>query len=217
MAASKTSPKLWVAADVGDMESIHVAELDDGTQCWVESTETSYWLTTHFAGAVDGINVIAPAPQAASGRASAKWVIGGTLFAGGGPPPPSVLQPDLVYGIAGIQQTNEDGGDERGAVSFDPSRYVAAGRVIVFRAVLETVVGGDQSCHLELFNLTDGLSVTTLSTTATVATLVSSAPLVVPADLPNGPRLYTLRLSRTGGAPTDQVACKVAFLDVSYP
>lgn len=84
MAEIRTFPTVFAAVDIPDMRSIHVAELLDGVMCWVESVENVYWLTTNFPGAVDGVNVVAPVPQAASGRASAKWVIGTTLFPGGG-------------------------------------------------------------------------------------------------------------------------------------
>ena len=124
-----------------------------------------------------------------------------------------------VQGISGRQQTAQTVGDEVGALVFDPSALFAGNaqvaRTIRLVAVLEAGVGG-QTCSLELYNLTDNVSVTTLTTTNTVPTIVTSAALTVPANLPNSQKLYTLRLFRTGGSSSDYVPCKLARLDVIY-
>jgi hypothetical protein len=124
----------------------------------------------------------------------------------------------FVPGISGRQQTTQLGPDEVGALVFDPSAFVAGDanltRTFRFAAVLECNVGG-QSCALELYNITDGVTVTTLTTSNTTPTL-RTATLTSPADLPNSEKVYGLRLTRTGGGVTDPVTCKLARLEVIY-
>lgn len=124
-----------------------------------------------------------------------------------------------VCAISGLQQTASTGFDERGAITFNPANFFAGNghitRTIVFAAVLECATGG-QTCSLELFNITDGLTVVTLTTTATSPTSVVSATLVVPTNLPNSTKLYGVRLKRTGGTSADLVSCKMARLEIYY-
>lgn len=124
----------------------------------------------------------------------------------------------FVQGVAGRQQTAQTVGDEVGALVFDPSALFAGNaqvaRTLRFVAVLECGVGG-QTCSLELYNLTDNVTVATLTASSTVPSIVTSA-LTVPGDLPNSQKLYTLRLSRVGGSSSDFVTCKSARLEVIY-
>ncbi len=127
--------------------------------------------------------------------------------------------PIPLFGIAGLQSTNVSGGpDERGRLDIDPSIYFP-GNAFVTRTVVLVVNlscgAGSMTATLELFNVTDGLSVRTLSTSNTSSTTLSST-LVIPTDLPNALRSYSFRLSKTGGAPTDVVYCKFARIDIIY-
>ena len=133
----------------------------------------------------------------------------------------SILTPSTVTvtGIAGIQQTVQTGPDEVGGFIFNPSAFYPGDpgvtRTITLSAVLN-VSEADQSCILELFNISDGLSVTRLTSTSMVPASVQSAPLVVPTDLPNSRKVYGLRLTRTGGTTANYVVCKYAALEVTY-
>jgi hypothetical protein len=94
----------------------------------------------------------------------------------------------FLQGVSGRQQTTQTVGDEVGAIVLDPSALFAGNaqvtRTFRFVAVLECGAGG-QTCSLELYNLTDNATVVTLSTSNTVPTVVTSAALAVPVNLPN--------------------------------
>lgn len=124
---------------------------------------------------------------------------------------------EYIFGIAGTQKTGA-ASEDRGAILFDPSVHFAGDasltRSLKFVAVLECSTSG-QTCSLELFNLTDGVTVTTLSTSNQFPTSLS-VTLIVPTDLPNSGKLYILRLKRTGGTSSDLVECKMARLEVIY-
>jgi hypothetical protein len=116
--------------------------------------------------------------------------------------------------VAGTQATTETSGLEIAARFFDPSIYPSTGRTITLRAWVATATGG-QTVDLELYNLSDAATVTTLTGSSTTGELVSDA-LTVPADLPNSSKAYALRLARVGGAVTDAVSCKSAYMEISY-
>jgi hypothetical protein len=120
---------------------------------------------------------------------------------------------------AGRQQTASTTPDEIGAAAFNPAVHAPGNahltRVIQFVVVIEAGVGG-QTCSIELYNLTDGVTVCTLTTTNTFATIGRSATLAVPADLPNSEKLYVARLKRIGGGVNDLVSCKSARIEVLY-
>lgn len=122
--------------------------------------------------------------------------------------------PVYVPAITGRQQTASIIADERGVISFNPALYKAVSgftRSIIFAAELEAAVAG-QSCYLELYNLTDAVSVVTLNTAQTLPTRVVSSEL----SLPQSSKLYSVRLWRVGGSGSEQVACKMARFEVSY-
>jgi hypothetical protein len=123
------------------------------------------------------------------------------------------------YGISGLQQTAETTYVELGAIVLDPSALDSSPngltRTFKFVAILEVTAGG-QTATLELYNNTDGASVTTLTSTSTVAEIKTSATLSVPTSLPNSQKLYGIRLKRTGGSSSDMVTCKLARIDVIY-
>lgn len=157
----------------------------------------------------------ATGPQGPTGAAGLTGFTGPQGATGtAGPVAPDV---HLFDGIAGRFQTDAIS-DELGSIVFNPSAILAAGsltRTIKLLAVLECSVGG-QTASLELFNLTDAISVVTISTSNTSPTVVRSATLVVPTDLPNSEKLYVLRLTRMGGSSTDLVTCKRAALEIVY-
>jgi len=136
---------------------------------------------------------------------------------------PVAPQPAVYPGIAGLQFTGGSA-DEKGTIIFDPSILFAGNssitRTITLVAELECTLGGSvQTCSLELFNITDGVTVVTNSTQNNFATSVTSADIPIGAGagkLPNGQRLYGLRLTRTGGTAADVVSCKLAELFVKY-
>ena len=120
----------------------------------------------------------------------------------------------MVTAIAGLHHTLLLGGDEKGAFVFDASEYPTALN-IKFVAVLQADVDGE-TANLELFNITDGVTVVTLTVAATVPTVVTSSALAVPGSLPASSKLYGVRLSRTGGTSSDYVTCKMARLEIAY-
>jgi len=81
--------------------------------------------------------------------------------------------------------------------------------VLRFVAVLECSAAG-QTASLELYNVTDGLTVVTVSTTNTTATRRESAILTT---LPAAEKLYGARLFRTGGSSADRVTCRLARIE----
>lgn len=123
-----------------------------------------------------------------------------------------------VYGITGVQSTDQTIFDEIGALIFDPTQYndapVNLNRSFKFRAVLEVATAG-QTVTLELYNNTDNVSVAQLTSTSTLPE-IKSIILSVPSNLPNSEKLYGIRLKRTGGSVTDLVSCKLARIEVIY-
>lgn len=124
-----------------------------------------------------------------------------------------------VDGVAGAQSTTSTTNVEIGAIIFDPSAFVENDqltRTITLVAALECNTSG-QTCTLELFNVTDSVTVVAINTTQRSApTLVVSGALAVPANLPNSRKVYGLRLKRTGGTGSDPVTCKLARLELAY-
>ena len=104
---------------------------------------------------------------------------------------------DLVRG-----NTDQTSPDEIANTLFDPSGLSG---VVRFVAVLECAIAG-QTASLELYNITDGATVDTVSTTNTTSTKVSTSTLT----LPSAEKLYGVRLSRTGGTAGDRVTCRLA-------
>lgn len=122
----------------------------------------------------------------------------------------------LVYGISGLQQTVETTAEQKGCIVFNPTEFFGGnGSSIRLVSVLQVATIG-QTCSLELFNLTDGITVTTITSTSTVPEIQMSSVLTTPSDLPNTQTLYGLRMFRTGGTTTDFVGCYVAYLEVNY-
>ena len=98
--------------------------------------------------------------------------------------------------------TSQTAADEVGNLLFDPTFFAGVVRLVV---VLENSASG-MTASLELFNITDGSTVTTLTTTATLPTKISSAVLT----LPSSEKLYGVRIYRTNGTTTDRVTCRLA-------
>jgi len=125
----------------------------------------------------------------------------------------------LLEGVSGRQQTGNTSPDQVGAFVFDPTQFFSGNSQVTLAiqlvAVLECSLGG-QTCTLDLYNVTDNVLVTSINTSNLTPTIVTSAALTVPANLPNSQKLYALRLTRTGGTSTDLVTCKMARLELIY-
>ncbi len=125
-----------------------------------------------------------------------------------------LVAPSYVTLVAGAQRTGETTPQEIARLSFDPSEYPATDRTITLVAELEVAVPG-QTVTLELYNLTDGATVDSLTSMSTTGQ-ETSVELAVPGRLPNSSKRYSLRLSRSGGTSADLACCKSAFLKVSF-
>lgn len=77
MASANTFPHGIQAVDIPDLASIHVSELNFGAVCFVISVGAAFTLTGTPSMPPDGINVVAPVPQAAVGKPGAAWEKGG--------------------------------------------------------------------------------------------------------------------------------------------
>lgn len=209
-------PSKVTVASLAELRSVHTAPLALGTRAAVldQAIPNFYLLETALP---DGADVLSPLPQAAVGKATAKWLRSNLVDGGGG-----AILPETYYidGVAGSQATDQGTPVEIGAIAFDPTLYgTPAGvtRTIRFEAVIQSAIGDNaQTTSVELFNKTDVVTVATLTTTVNAATFVASADLVVPTDLPNAAKLYVVRLSQVGGGPGDNVICKLARLRVLY-
>lgn len=209
---ANTFPHVVEVSDVTALAAVHIAELDFGTRAFVEAESVPNFYLVQSA-LPNGADVIQSVPQALVGKPGAKWLRSTVVSPGGSTIPP----PDYVEGIAGLQSTSSPTPVELGALELDPSLFVVTGttRTIRFEAVLQCALGDSaQTATLELFNKTDAVSVTSLSTSSNNATFLFSATLAVPADLPNSSKLYVLRLSRAGA--DDLVICKLGRLRVLY-
>lgn len=128
------------------------------------------------------------------------------------------LRPCLIA-VSGSQSTVLTGPDEIACVPFDPRQHAPSSLVVptfVFCSVLNVSVAGE-TASLELFNLTDGISVVTLTLADSLTPReVRSAALPVSSGIPKARKLYSLRLKRVGGTATDPVVCKYAALEVLF-
>lgn len=115
--------------------------------------------------------------------------------------------------VAGRQATDLTTEQSISFRSFDPSIYNTTDRVITFRAWLRVTSGA--TATLELYNVTDGATVHTFTSTSAVGEEKSQV-LTVPANLPNSSKNYELRLRRTGGLAGDVAECFFAGLEISY-
>ena len=96
--------------------------------------------------------------------------------------------------------------------AFDPSVYTSP--TFTLRAILEASSAGP-TAQLQLFNLSTGSVVCTLSTSAVIQTLLTHV-LTVPSDLPNASQLYCLLLTRSGGVSSQPVICTWASMGVHF-
>lgn len=102
-----------------------------------------------------------------------------------------------------ISSTALDTYEELGVLRFDATPFEGA---VTLEAELEVSATG-QTATLELWNLTAGTTVTTLTSTSKVTEKKTAS-----VTLPTSEQLYSVRLKRTGGSATQNVACRsVAF------
>lgn len=162
---------------------------------WQAPTATA--LATTGASVV--VNTAAPPTSGqvltAVGATSANWQTP-TGGGGGGSSFPYYAF-DLTRG-----NTDQTSADEIANTLFNSTGLTG---VVRFVAVIECATSG-QTATLELYNVTDGATVSSVSTSNTTATRVSTAVL----SLPGGEKLYGARLSRTGGTLSDRVTCRLA-------
>ena len=90
------------------------------------------------------------------------------------------------------------------------AQLIFASAVQVRLKTLLAVAVAGQTCTLVLRNLTDSTTVTTLTTTSTLAEEKDSGLLTLPAS----DKLYALRLTRTGGDQTQRVSCYNAHFEM---
>lgn len=111
-----------------------------------------------------------------------------------------------------------------GMLTFDPSiLYDGDGKVtrrISFQAIMENTTGVTGS--VRLVNLTDGVVVSTLGSSATGPTLLSSSLLSLgsgPGAIPNSNKIYDVQLAITAPltpAISDRTICKLAQIVVQW-
>lgn len=135
----------------------------------------------------------------ATGSSAATWQ---TPTGGGG----GTLYGDSVF-VLTRGNTAQTSADEVANDLFDPT---ALGGVVRFVAVISVAKAG-QTCSIELYNITDGSTVTTLNTTNIVSTRVTSGGGGL--SLPSSEKLYGVRLTRTGGDSSNRVSCTMARLE----
>lgn len=95
--------------------------------------------------------------------------------------------------------------EEVGVLRFDATRF---GGTLQLVAELE-VSAQAQSCELQLYDLTAASVVATLTTTSLVTQKLST-----PVTLPLADHLYSVRLRRIGGMPTERVSCRSVHFQV---
>ena len=125
-------------------------------------------------------------------------------------------------GVSGTQATNSTSVVSVGSLIFDPSLYplTQGNTTRTIKFLVLAFATPSMTAEISLYNVTDGGEVTAaLQTTAanSVTTLLSSA-LIVPTDLPNGSRLYDVRLRISAGTPgpTDAAVIRWAGLKVIF-
>jgi hypothetical protein len=102
--------------------------------------------------------------------------------------------------------TAETSSDEIGVCQFNADDWPE--HTITFFANLEVAAEG-QTATLELYNVFDGVTVATLTSTSTV-----TEKRTTEITLPALDKLYGVRLRRTGGDPTKRVACRSAGFEL---
>jgi len=115
--------------------------------------------------------------------------------------------------VAGRQTWDQTSPVAIGVRPINPSAYVTKNRTITLYAWLEVTAGC--TANLELYNVTDSVSVHTFTSTSSTGEMKSQV-LTVPTNLPNSSKVYALRLSRSGGNSGDTVACKSAYVEITY-
>lgn len=132
-----------------------------------------------------------------------------------------------MVGVAGLNETDLTTFSGIGGFQFDPNDYYAGGlgitREIRFQALMETTDDTTPlPCEVKLRNLTDAVDVVTLSSSSLTPELQTSGVLTVGGggDLPDASRVYEVQIRLDDGAgapgPTDQVACKMAKLRITW-
>jgi len=127
----------------------------------------------------------------------------------------------LFSGVSGLQQTTNTGATEIGTTLFDPSAvYSGSAYVRTIKAIVELEVNtAGETATLVLYDITDGVTIHTFTSTSTTP-FTATATLTVSAagadTLANSSKLYGWRLSRSGATSSDPVTCKMAYFEVTY-
>lgn len=122
----------------------------------------------------------------------------------------TVLQVPLLHSEPfTLRTTNTDSTvyEEIGVLRFDATPYAGTATLV---AELSVAVAG-QTVDLQLYNLTAGTLVATVTSTSVTTEKKTSA-----LTLPTSEALYSVRLRRTGGDVTQRVSCRSASLQVSH-
>ena len=119
-----------------------------------------------------------------------------------------------IYGVPQTFTTSLNGPVLMSQFSFDPSIYPATGQTIYLKVVFFCSSASD-TCTVTLTNVTDALLVATLSTSL-VTPDAQQVVLAVPANLPNSPKQYAIKVQRSGGVASDSVTVVNCYLEVFY-
>jgi hypothetical protein len=128
----------------------------------------------------------------------------------------------LIFpGVAGLQQTTNTTPTEIGASLFDPtSIYSGSAYTIAIKIIAELEVNtAGESAVLVLYDITNGVTISTLTGTTTTPAVYSQVLTVSSAGtntIANSSALYGWRLSRSGATSSDPVTCKMAHFEVKY-
>ena len=127
--------------------------------------------------------------------------------------PTGLAGPQNITLLTGVNQTYLTN-QSIGSFVLDAYEYTNTGlNTFTFQAILACTTSGE-TASLALYNLTDGLLVTTLSTTAQVQTLMS-VTLTSPTNLPGSQKLYNLQLTGIGSSITYPVLCTFCGFKIS--
>jgi|SRR5271166_3816 len=119
-----------------------------------------------------------------------------------------------VYGVSQTFTTTLNGPVQMSQFPFDPSVYPTTGRTIFLKIVFFCSSVSD-TCTVVLTNVTDALTVATLTTSLTTPDF-QTAILAVPANLPNSLKQYALTVQRSGGVASDSVTIDNCYFEVFY-
>jgi len=217
MASSNDLPHVLFATTLADLAAVHVAPLQDGTRCWVDSVQQNFYLSRTTSLATDGVDVIVPVAQAIVGTpANTRWLselVVGTGTGGADSASASLLTDQAALASAVFAQvpdlsvTMNGLGDGFLDIEYDITASSSTDPA-VFRATVdgvEAVIGAARVTRTQLAGI------------ATVLSVSASARIPITA----GNHVVTVEYSVAGGALTiepvslnEHATLKVQFVPV---